>query len=799
MYRLINILFSILLGGIFLSQEITAQSPQKMSYQAVIRNNQNHLVTNQQVGMQISILQGSPTGTAVYTETLTPATNANGLITIEIGGGSGFSSIIWSSGPYFLKTEIDPEGGTNYTITGTSQLLSVPYALYSKYAGSYNETDPVFAASPLSIISGSDINNWNTAYGWGSHTGLYRPLLWVPSWSDVTGKPVLSKVAISGSYNDLSDVPSLPDATWANLTGKPFTIAGFGITDAMSTSHIANGITTGMINDWNTSYSWGNHAGLYRPLSWIPSWSDVTGKPVLSTVAISGSYNDLSDIPSLFDGTWTNLTGKPATIAGYGITDAMSTSHVANGITSGIINDWNTSYSWGNHAGLYRPVSWVPSWSDITGKPVLSTVAISGSYNDLTDIPLLFDGTWTSLTSKPATIAGYGITDAMSTSHVANGITSGLISNWNTAYSWGNHSTAGYVAGTRTLTINGTAFDLTSNRSWSVGTVTSIALSLPAIFSVTGSPVTVTGALSASLVSQSAGLVFASPSGSAGTPSFRSLVSTDIPNLDWSKITSGKPTTLAGYGITDGVNTTGNQSIAGNKTFTGSVIVPTPAYANEAVTKAYVDALLTQIQQLQNQPGILKDYEGNLYTTLRIGNQVWMGENLKTTRYRNGDPIPLVSDPTTWSTTTTPAYCWYNNNEAANKNVYGAMYNWYAVNTGMLCPAGWHVPSDADWLALTNYLGGDEIAGGKLKEAGTVHWTTPNTEASNESGFTALPGGYRNKYGTFSGFGGFCYWWCSNEYDPTLAFYRMLYYTSSFVLRTGNNKLDAFYVRCVRD
>jgi uncharacterized protein (TIGR02145 family) len=440
----------------------------------------------------------------------------------------------------------------------------------------------------------------------------------------------------------------------------------------------------------------------------------------------------------------------------------------------------------------------VPSWSDVTGKPFLSAVAISGSYNDLTDIPSLFDGTWTNLTGKPATIAGYGITDAMSTSHVANGITSGMINNWNTSYSWGNHSTAGYVSGTRTLTINGTAFDLTSNRAWSVGTVTSVALSLPAIFSVTGSPVTSAGSLSASLVSQSAGVVFASPAASAGTPAFRSLVSTDIPGLDWNKIISGKPTTLAGYGITDGVNTTGNQSIAGNKTFTGSVTVPSPVNANDAVTKAYVDALLTQIQQLQSQPGILKDNEGNLYTTIRIGDQVWMGENLKATRYRNGDPIPIVSDPTAWGNSTTPAYCWYNN-DAANKNIYGALYNWQAVHTALLCPAGWHVPTDADWITLTTFLDGEGVAGGKLKETGTVHWINPNSNATNESGFTALPGGYRNYFGTFSGITGYCYWWCSTEYDSILAWYIMLYYNAGNVLRTANNKKDGFYVRCVRD
>lgn len=130
----------ILLAAVFITANVFAQAPQKMSYQAVIRDSSNHLVNNQAVGMQISILQGTPSGTAVYVETQTPMTNANGLITIEIGGGAGFSTINWANGPYFIKTETDPAGGTNYTITGTSQLLSVPYALYSGKTRHQNNT-----------------------------------------------------------------------------------------------------------------------------------------------------------------------------------------------------------------------------------------------------------------------------------------------------------------------------------------------------------------------------------------------------------------------------------------------------------------------------------------------------------------------------------------------------------------------------------------------------------------------------------------------------------------------------------
>ena len=159
----------ITLTNLLISTSINAQSPEKMSYQAVIRNSSDALVSNTQISMQISILQGSAGGALVYSETQTPTTNANGLISIEIGGGAGFSTIDWANGPYFIKTETDPTGGASYTIAGTSQLLSVPYALYAKSAesitGTIIESDPVYSASEAINIDASDITNLDDLSG----------------------------------------------------------------------------------------------------------------------------------------------------------------------------------------------------------------------------------------------------------------------------------------------------------------------------------------------------------------------------------------------------------------------------------------------------------------------------------------------------------------------------------------------------------------------------------------------------------------------------------------------------------
>jgi hypothetical protein len=170
-------LLALILLNLLVSATVFSQVPEKISYQAIVRDAGNNLVTNKTVGMQISILQGSATGTPVYVETHTPGTDINGMISIEIGGGTvvsgNFTTIGWASGSYYIKTETDPTGGTTYTITGTSQLLSVPYSLHAKTAenisGTITETDPVFVASAANGISSMQITNWNASYGWGNH------------------------------------------------------------------------------------------------------------------------------------------------------------------------------------------------------------------------------------------------------------------------------------------------------------------------------------------------------------------------------------------------------------------------------------------------------------------------------------------------------------------------------------------------------------------------------------------------------------------------------------------------------
>ena len=154
------------------------------------------------------------------------------------------------------------------------------------------------------------------------------------------------------------------------------------------------------------------------------------------------------------------------------------------------------------------------------------------------------------------------------------------------------------------------------------------------------------------------------------------------------------------------------------------------------------------------------DIDGNVYNTVKIGTQVWMAEDLKVTKYRNGDPIPNITDNTQWKNLTSGAYCNYRNDNT-NVTTYGLLYNWYAVmDSRTLAPTGWHVATDSDWSLLTGFLGGEKTAGSKLKETGSLHWDFPNSDATNESGFTALPGGDRSFDGTFNYITTLGFWWC---------------------------------------
>jgi len=205
------------------------------------------------------------------------------------------------------------------------------------------------------------------------------------------------------------------------------------------------------------------------------------------------------------------------------------------------------------------------------------------------------------------------------------------------------------------------------------------------------------------------------------------------------------------------------------------------------------------------------DIDGNVYRTVKIGNQIWMAENLKVTHYRNGDLIPYVASNSEWTNLTTGARCIYANDEY-NVGTYSYLYNWYAVvDSRNIAPEGWHVPTDEEWKELEMYLGMSEPdandtgdrgtdEGGKLKEAGTTHWESPNTGATNESGFSALPGGYRlYSNGLFSDIGYSAYFWSTTQDRSDYSWCRGLSRSRSDIDRSGVYRQYGFSVRLVKD
>jgi uncharacterized protein (TIGR02145 family) len=291
------------------------------------------------------------------------------------------------------------------------------------------------------------------------------------------------------------------------------------------------------------------------------------------------------------------------------------------------------------------------------------------------------------------------------------------------------------------------------------------------------------------------------------------ITTTEVTQISYTTAFSGGNLTSEGGATVDSTgicwNTSGNPTIENSTTsenvgmgaFTSILTQLTPntkyyvrAYASNSTGTVYGN----EINFTTLNYGTVTDIEGTIYNTVTIGTQVWMAENLKVEHYLNNDLISNISDNVEWSSMTTGAYCVYDN--IGNSTTYGKLYNFYAVaDARKICPAGWHVPTDAEWTILTTFLGGESVAGGKMKETGLTHWTSPNAAATNESGFSALPGGYRYYQGSWLAINSFGGWWTSTEYSTGYADYRGVGNTGGELRIDRYNEAYGFSIRCIQD
>jgi uncharacterized protein (TIGR02145 family) len=671
---------------------ISAQVPQKMSYQSVIRNNNNMLVINQAVKIRISILQGSASGTVVYTETHSATTNANGIVTIEIGGGTPvtgtFNSIDWSAGSHFIKTETDPAGGTNYTLTATSQLLSVPYAMV---AGSL----------------GSSVNKFTVS---GTSTDMEEALFEVKNKEGQTVFAVYNE----GVRIYVSDGAKGTKGGFA--VGGYNSKAGTGDLLVVSPDSIRAYVAPG---DGSKGVKGGFAVGAYGSAK-----ADATDLLFVSPDSIRAYINTGTEAKAAKGGfAISGFAGaKGGGLEYLRVTDDSIRAYVekpaAKGAKGGFaVGGYNTAKGSIEDFMLLNPDS-TRFYVRETGNGGSSTFNIVGIGQDLKYKSLFI--------ADKDTIGIAGVLNVQNDMKVLGNI------------------------------------DYT-------GTVNSI---VPSIYTLEPFDVSDTSMTITADISSDGGKVII------------------VSGFVWDTLPEPK--------VTLATKTT-NGTLTGQFTSTITGLLPGKtyyirAYATNANGTGYGSTVMvTTLPPLVT----VNDIDGNSYVIVAIGGQEWFASNLRTTRLNDGTAIPLVSTDANWTNLSGPGYTWYND-DPVSYTEYGPLYNWDVVNTGILCPAGWDVPSEADWSTLASNAGGVMVAGGKLKEAGTFHWAFPNTDATNEYGFRALPGGVRSYMGPSFGLGQDGYWWSSTmiTVDPTSV--SMSYFSGELMIMSSFAKAG-HSVRCVRN
>ncbi|MBK9388942.1 MAG: fibrobacter succinogenes major paralogous domain-containing protein [Bacteroidetes bacterium] len=727
--------FTILLALMF-SVALLSQSPQRLSYQAVIRNSSGQVIASKSVGMRISILKGSATGESVYTETHTPTSTAGGIVTVEIGGGtpvSGtFTTIDWSSGNYFVKTETDPEGGNSYTITGTSQLLSVPFAFMADKANKATVAEKLNNPVDKMQIRGQtdnfeealfEIKNKNGQTVFAVFNEGVR--IYVDNGSAKGSKGGFAIGGFGSSKAPSQDLFVVnPDSIRAYVNTDPaakgskggFAIGGFGSSKAIKQDLLIV------------------HPDSIR----LYIDSDAAAKGSKGGFAIGGFSNSKAGIQDLF-------IVNPDSIRAY-----INTDPAVKGSKGGFaIGGFGSSKSVSQDLLVVHPDSirlYIDT--DATAKGSKGGFAIGGFSNSKAGIQDLF-------IVNPDSIRAY-----INTNPAGKGSKGGFAIG---GFGSSKSSSEEYLRVTRDST------RVYLNVESAKGKKGGFAVGGFGASKSTGNDYLFLNADSTRFYVRQQG---------DQSSSF------DIIGFDQSQ--QRKSLFQAGP---DTVNIQGVLSVQNNLVVSGNV----------------------QTQGEVQQTGSLTDISGNIYKTITIGNQEWMAENLKTTKYNDGSDIPVVTDNTAWSLLTTGAYSEYENNPV-NVNTYGRLYNWHAVNTNMLCPQGWHVPTDMEFADFSMYLmnngyGYMEMAGETAKSiSSTTNWApsalppSPGNrpDLNNATGFDGKPAGQRNPDGSYIGLTLKASWWTLNSGGSFDAMYNGLSYDQGMLMNSINMQVTGYSIRCIK-
>ena len=738
-----------------------AQAPQKMNYQAVVRNASNSLVANQNVSVRISVLQGAATGASVYTETHTVNTNANGLMTLELGAGNAqsgtFASIDWANGPYYLKSEVDPDGGVNYNVVSTQQLLSVPYALYAAASGN-GATGPQGPAGPQGpqgepgqdgvsptittttiptgtfvVISDANGNHqFFVSNGTDGATGPQGPQgeRGLQGEQGEPGQDGYSPVVTITALDSMRTQVTITSEQHPD--GQNFIVKN-GSTGAAFVQDQADWLET---NSSSNSY--------------------IVNKPDLSTVAITGNYNDLSNRPALSTvattGSYNDLTGKPSMPAAA---NNATLTIQKNGAAVGTFSA-NASADKSINISVPTTTGELTNNSGFVSNSNCPTVNICDLQNTVADLQSAMN---TMQTNMQATINTLQSTINTLQNTIAN--QNERIDSLRNAMSGGGPS-----------------------------------ISRPTVTTGSVSLITTTTASCEGYVTSDGGAAVTERGVCYGTEA--------NPTVSGSKVTA--------------TGTTGSYACSLTGLADGTTYY-VRAYATNSKGTAYGDAVTFTTPSDSTCPATVTDVDGNVYNTVQIGDQCWMRENLRTTKYSDGTAIALGS-----STSTSTAYRYNSNNDTVHVPTYGYLYNWKAVMRNSssssanpsgvqgVCPAGWHVPSYDEWKQLTDYVssqsqyqcGGTSTSIAKAL-ASTTGWSSSSTtcavgnnrSSNNATGFSALPAGYY--YGSYGNFGNGANFWSSTEYNSGYAYKRYLYYSGANVSSDNYSKYNGYSVRCLRN